>query len=919
MDWRGAQLKLHRGVVAFFGSLAHFAILEPKRVLLITVLVTLLAAPGLRLLHLRTDGHALVSPQAPETIYDRFIREKFGIQDQIVVLVHSLGAGGIFNKRTLQLVRELTADFAALPEIGASNVTSLATEPGLRPQHGTFMPRTLLEPEFSTKQELDQLRDDLQKIELYNGTLVSVDQASTAILVGVPSTGDRTRFYEQVLAIVTARKGQVPDEISITGPPVAEALLGIHILEDLGVPKRWLGGAAAVGRDSPTQKGHGSLRELKLLLARRIGLVPIAVIVMMAVFFLTFRNFLAMLLPLPEVAITLVFVFGLMGWLGVPVYLTTAVMPVLLTAMCVTDEIHVFSRYFALVRERGEDNHIELVRETVDEMVCPVVNTTLTTAVGFISFAFSPLRPVQAFGIFTGIGVLFSLFYSVTVVPAMLTQIKPGWLLSRSRKGGRGRLASWFPWLAAAIVRHRLWVIGALVLACALALPGLHRLVIQDSWIGGFAPGSEFRRATEQVNTRFEGMHQLLVALDAPDVLRGDAALAELKKGRLSFSTNLVPSQVLIEHSPVTISIMEGRSVPGGPDPPPTKVWHALIEDPVQYGDHIVAPLVQGNLPPNLARELSNAVSARFEVVIHNQLKPEVLARVAALAAFIRERKGDGVGGVLGPMDYLVTTRVMLRSLDPAARRFPAEAPEIKVLWGYYGAARGLHRLRQAVDTNDWQSLTTVFLKNANFIDTAKLLDDLRVYEREQLRPNGMSLGFAGDVAVSQSLIKGIVTTQVQSLAWSLAGIYAVTALFGRSLRWGLYAVLPSALAVLFNFAVMGWFGIPLSVATSMFAGMTLGLGVDFAVHILEGYGSAAAAGASPAQALSKAMALTGPPVLINTVAISLGFGVLTLSQVPANAWLGLLVILGLVDCLITSLLILPVLLHWWPLRPAGE
>ena len=125
----------------------------------------------------------------------------------------------------------------------------------------------------------------------------------------------------------------------------------------------------------------------------------------------------------------------------------------------------------------------------------------------------------------------------------------------------------------------------------------------------------------------------------------------------------------------------------------------------------------------------------------------------------------------------------------------------------------------------------------------------------------------------------------------------------------------PSFFAVLIKFAAMGWLGIPLGVATSMFAGMTLGIGVDFAIHVVEGYGLAQAGGVPPTEALSRAMALTGPPVLINTIAVSLGFGVLMLSQVPANARFGLLVVLGLVDCLIASLLILPVALHWWPLK----
>jgi predicted RND superfamily exporter protein len=160
-------------------------------------------------------------------------------------------------------------------------------------------------------------------------------------------------------------------------------------------------------------------------------------------------------------------------------------------------------------------------------------------------------------------------------------------------------------------------------------------------------------------------------------------------------------------------------------------------------------------------------------------------------------------------------------------------------------------------------------------------------------------------------LIRSIVSTQMQSLLWSLAGIFAVTALFGRSLRWGMYCLLPSLLAVLAKFSVMGWGGIPLGVATSMFAAMTLGIGVNCAIHLLHGYDLARSAGLPPKEALGTSLGLTGPPALANTLAMSLGFGVLILSQVPANARLGVLMVLGLVNCFIASILILPVLLCW--------
>ena len=276
------------------------------------------------------------------------------------------------------------------------------------------------------------------------------------------------------------------------------------------------------------------------------------------------------------------------------------------------------------------------------------------------------------------------------------------------------------------------------------------------------------------------------------------------------------------------------------------------------------------------------------------------------------------MGGVLGPEDYLATTRFMLRPDDPRARVFSNDAGEIKALWDYYALALGRERMRQIVDSNYCQSLTTVFLKGANFVGTARLMAAIRDYERQQLKTKGIKLVFAGDVAVSQSLIGGIVSTQLQSLIWSLLGIFAVTAILGGSWRWGIYCLLPSLLAVLVKFAVMGWADIPLGVATSMFAAMTLGIGVNCTIHLLEGFNQARAGGLSMSDAVSQSLRLTGPPALINTLAVSLGFGVLMLSQVPANARLGLLLVLGLVNCFVASLLLLPVLLQWWP-KDFGE
>jgi len=80
---------------------------------------------------------------------------------------------------------------------------------------------------------------------------------------------------------------------------------------------------------------------------------------------------------------------------------------------------------------------------------------------------------------------------------------------------------------------------------------------------------------------------------------------------------------------------------------------------------------------------------------------------------------------------------------------------------------------------------------------------------------------------------------------------------------------------------------------------MTLGVGVDFAIHLL------ARCERVP---LAEALAGTGTAVLIDALAVGLGFGVLILSQVPANARLGGLLMTSVSGCLLATFLLVPAL-----------
>lgn len=882
----------------FFRSLSRMAIRHPRKILGLAALITLATVPGLLHLTLRTDGHALVSPSAPEVITDKDIRSHFGIHDQLLVRIKPEGTNEIFNAHTLQLVRALTAAFKTIPGVGPADVISLATEPSFRLRPGTLTQMKMLEPQLVSTAELARLREDLQSIKLYTGALVALNGQSTVILVGVPDSINREQFYRNILQLIAAQKSDT-DQIAVTGAPVAESLFGSQILEDLGVPRAFLGDAAPMVMGKNEWKIPGSLHELRQLIARHLGLVPLSALVMMLVLLVCFRNPLAALLPLPGVAATMIFVFGLMGWFGVPIYLTTAVMPVLLTVISVTNDIYLFSRYFNLLRENPGADHVALLEETFQKLTRPVVCTSFAAVIGFLSFSFSTLLPVRSFGLFTGVGALFGLFLSLTVVPALLVLTNPNWLRPRANQRATNSfatLAKGFALLGNAAFRHRRWVIGAALVILALTPFGLRRLTIQDSWTNSFAPESEFRRVTESVNDEYFGMHLLYVCAESTKPVRGEITADALNGSNLALPLTLVSEPATIIGSSITFRSGEAE-------------WRTHIELANASANKMNCRLAQIESTNHFLEALAKTGRAQFEITLATHIQAELIRALGALGSFIRTHQQEAVGGVLGPVDYLTTTRFMVRTGDPDARRLPDTAVEFKIMWDYYALALGQARLRQVVDANYSQSLTTIFLKDANFQDTARLMRDIRAYEQKYLAPLGIKLSFAGDVAVSQSLIGGIVNTQLQSLFWSLLGIFLVTALLGGAWRWGLFCLLPSLLAVVIKFAVMGWTEIPLGVATSMFAAMTLGIGVNCAIHLLEGFDQARAAGQNALEAMRQSLRFTGPPALVNTLSVSLGFGVLMLSQVPANARLGLLLVLGLVNCFIVSVLLLPVLL----------
>lgn len=741
---------------------------RPRVALAVMVTTVLVMAPGLLRLELRTDGHALVPPDDPAIAVDRAARRLFGLRDPLLVVLETSHPGGIFNAGTLDRLQRMTRDLAALPGIGPGSVQSLATEPGGGFYPGSLRFRPLLDPPPRTAERLAEVRADVEAIDLLHGTLVSFDRRAAAVLVGVPGLGeavDRAALYHRIVAAVRPYE-TATDRVSVVGAPAAEALLGEHLFADLAL------------------------------------LMPLALLVIAAVLGAACGRAWGAFLGAAKVGAAQVFILGLIGWCGQPVYLTTAVIPVLLTTVGLAQEVHLLWRY----RHRPVDQPpAEALRQTLAELGRPIVLASLTTAAGFLSFLTSPIRPVWSLGLFTGIGVLFCMVWALVATPALLA-LRPAAIPAAGPLRTTSRLAR--PAIALG-ARPRL-VLPVLALVTAVLALGILRLEVQDGWITNFAPDSPLRRDSARVDRLFAGTHVLLAV--------------------------------------VTF------------DPPADQV-----------------PAIPAASGPLLAGSAVAAVG-RFEQAL--RARPEV-------------------GGVFGLAGHLSTTAFLWGGREEAFREIIDDPSWIYIYTRRIGNVRGEARRRELIDDGFRSTVVTLLLKGANFQETARLIAAIREIERTELAPVHGRVDLAGDVAVSQAMIPAIVRTQVGSLLLAVVSNLLIVTVLYRSLRAGIVCIAPTAIAVAWTFGIMGWLGVPLGVATSMFCAVTLGIGDDYGIHFFERFRAAESAGI-PKPGLA-ASAAAGPSILVDALAISLGFGLLAFSQIPTNRRLGLLVALALSSaCLLT-------------------
>ena len=218
--------------------------------------------------------------------------------------------------------------------------------------------------------------------------------------------------------------------------------------------------------------------------------------------------------------------------------------------------------------------------------------------------------------------------------------------------------------------------------------------------------------------------------------------------------------------------------------------------------------------------------------------------------------------------------------------------------------------IRERVDEDHRWARVTVFIRDADY---SRIDNVLRAAERETSDQGlGHKIVPFGDGWISYLTVRLLVEGQASSIALALVtDLILITILLG-SVRMGLIAVLPVAFSLLLVLAALALAGTPLGIANSMFAGIALGIGLDFAIHLTTTYRQRLSQGMPAGEALRSTLEITGPAVCVSAASITAGFSVLMLSEIAPNVQLGVMICLCLLTCAVTTLLLIPSLLKLW-------
>jgi len=433
------------------------------------------AASGVRFLDFSNDYRIFFSKENPQLIAFENLQNTYTKSDNVLFTL-APADGDVFTPHTLEAVEWLTEQAWQIPY--SIRVDSLSNF-----QHTYAEGDDLIVEDLVTEapslgaEELEKIRAVAISEPLLVNRIVSPAGHVTGVNVIIQLPGiDTATEVPEVVSFVRDLSGQLTERY----PGLEVHLTGVVFL-------------------------NNAFSEMALLDMQT--LVPIMFGIIILVLAVLLRSVWGTLATVLVIGMSIITAIGMTGWLGIRLTPPSASSPTMIMTLAVANCVHLLVTF--LQGMRHSESKAAAMNESLRVNLQPILITSLTTAIGFLSMNFSDAPPFRDLGNIVAIGVIASFFYCIALLPALML------VLPVRVKTATNHSVTAFDALADFVVKRRkpvLWGMSLLVVGLVAFVP---QNELNDEFVKYFDERVDFRVDTDFTTENLTGIYNIAYSLEA--------------------------------------------------------------------------------------------------------------------------------------------------------------------------------------------------------------------------------------------------------------------------------------------------------------------------------------------------------------------------------------------------------------------
>lgn len=842
-------------------------------------------------------------------------------------------AGDLLAPETIRKIEQMDAAFSKLDFV--ASVTDITNVPLLLNKGGGMSELLKHIPTLTDADvNLTAARREFATSPFYASNLVSADFRTTAILINLKP---QTR-YEELLRLRDGAKNaleQAEHESNRSGAQISQLKDMLKASEQ----------NFKSYRDELREKDHRDIVALRSLIAGfekefagdqlflgglnmiaddMVGYVRSdlatyglgALVLLLACFWLFFRQAKFILLPLIICAYSVVLAAGLFGFLSFEVTVISSNFIALQLIITVSVCIHLIVAYREFSARFHAFSQRQLVYAVLRERARPCFFAIFTTVIGFMSLIFCDIKPVISLGIMMSVGISISLVTAFGVFGAVMS------LLRRTHNNRSFEQHFKFTlWCAETALRSRGAVYGVCAAAVLFGLYGISQLRVENSFIGYFKKSTDIRAGMEVIDTNLGGTIPLDIVVKFKSVSSADPAASESKNsasgsanfnsgensnpaGR-NFAANSTRQNSIAQNSATqnstaaTQNSIAENSMPQG-SAAATQPSDAANSDQTRaanleqnstasddFGDFEAEYAANENKPQYWFTSEKMRIIGKIDDFLKdkNVTGHEFIGNVSSLASLLKLGKQINQGRDLDDLSL-----ALIYSEMPANYREMVLSPFVNI------EANEAHFSVRTIDSDPR-------------LRRAKFLKDLQSGLNSLLEGEQASAQISGIMVLYNNMLQSLMSSQIDTLGITVLVLFVLFVIIFRSFSYALIAIIVNLIPLCACFGIMGVAGIPLDIMSITIAAISIGIGVDDVIHYIYRYKREFARLGDEAAAIRASHASIGYAMYYTSFAIILGFSVMMMSNFWPTIYFGMLICLVMSLLLLGALIILPSLI----------